>query len=66
MDSDTFQGFVFQGLVWGIVYYFVRRGLNPEVDELQKYKSDAIYGSLAAFLAAVIMWYVRKYVVPAI
>lgn len=66
MDSDTFQGFVFQGLVWGIVYYFIRRGLNPEVEDLQKYKKDALYGGLSAFISAVIMWYVRRYVVPAI
>lgn len=66
MDSDTFQGFIFQGLVWGIVYYFIRRGLNPDIEDLQKYKSDAIYGGLSASVAALIMWYVKKYVVPRI
>ncbi len=66
MDEDTFQGFVFKALLWGITYYFIRRGLNPDTKDLEKFKSDAIYGALAAFVSAVVFFYLNIYVIPRI
>jgi len=66
MDDDTFQGFVFKALLWGITYYFIRRGLNPENEDITKFKSDAIYGSIAAFVSGVLFYYLNIYVIPRI
>lgn len=66
MDEDTFQGFIFKALLWGICYYFIRKGLNPANKDLDKFKADAIYGSIAAFVSAVLFWYVNRYIIPRI
>lgn len=66
MNELTFQGLVFKALLWGITYYFIRRGLNPEVEDVTKFRADAIYGSLAAFVSGVLAWYLDKYVVSPI
>ena len=66
MDKDTFQGFMFKALIWGLTYYFIRRGLNPEVKDLEKYKVDTMYGALASFITGISFWYVQKYVIPRI
>ena len=66
MDEDTFQGFVFKALLWGVTYYFIRRGLNPDTKDLEKFRSDAIYGSLAAFVSAVLFFYINRDIIPRI
>ena len=66
MDEDTFQGFVFKALLWGIAYYFIRKGLNPANKDLEKFKYDAIYGSIAAFFSGVAFWFIKQYVIPRI
>ena len=42
MDEDTFQGFVFKALLWGIAYYFIRKGLNPANKDLEKFKLSGL------------------------
>jgi hypothetical protein len=54
IDTSTLIRFAIRAALWGLTYYFVRRGLNPEVTDLSKYQADAIYGSLASFVAAVL------------
>lgn len=67
MDEDTFQGLVFKALLWGITYYFIRRGLNPDNSgKLETFRSDALYGSLAALVSGILFWYLNTYVVPRI
>lgn len=60
MDQKTILGFVIKSLIWGLTYYFIRRGLNPEVDNLGKYTVDAIYGTLASFASAVLFYYINN------
>ena len=36
------------GLFWGLSFYWIRKGMNPEVTDLRKYRQDAIYGSIGA------------------
>jgi membrane protein DedA with SNARE-associated domain len=66
MDNSTFIGFVIRALIWGFTYYFIRRGLNPANTELEKFQADAIYGSLATFVGALMFWYVDKNIISRI
>jgi hypothetical protein len=61
MDEYSFQGFIFKALLWGITYYFVRRILNPTADP-DDFKSDAIYGTITAFLGAILFNIINFYV----
>lgn len=63
-SEDLVQNFVIKGVLWGFTYYFIRRGLNPEVEDVEKYKQDAIYGSLAALISAILLWIFQTYVIP--
>ena len=60
MDQKTLLGFIVKALLWGLTYYYIRRGLNPEVTDLNKYTIDAIYGTLASFASAVAFHYISK------
>lgn len=66
MNEDTFQGIIFKALIWGITYYFIRRGLNPDNKDLEKFKSDAIYGTIAAFVSGLLVWFASTYIIPRI
>jgi len=63
MDEETVQNFIFKALLWGIAYYFIRRILNPDVDPDQ-FKSDAMYGTLAALVAAIMFYYLNYFIIP--
>jgi len=54
IDTNTLIRFAIRAVLWGLTYYFVRRGLNPEITDLSKYQSDAFYGSLASFVSAIL------------
>lgn len=63
IKTVLFKGII-QGLVWGVLYYYIRKGLNPSnyyekrkaIEERQQigkgdksdFLGDAIYGGLAA------------------
>jgi len=64
MDRNTFQGIILRTLVWGFTYYFIRRGLNPENTNLQRFRMDAFYGSFANFVAQIMVWYGTNYLLP--
>lgn len=66
MDEDTFQSLIIRALIWGLAYYFIRRGLNPENEDIKKFKKDAMYGSLAVFVSSIAYWYAKAYIVPRI
>ena len=61
IETATLMKFALRALIWGLTYYFVRRGLNPEVTDLEKFRGDAIYGSLANFVGAVLFLLVDQY-----
>ncbi len=63
LTQQVFLSFVIRGVLWGLTYYFIRRVMNPSTrDEAEKFRSDAIYGSLAAFVSGLAFWYVDKVV----
>lgn len=40
-------------VVWSLSYLYIRRYLNPEIDNYRKYQTDSLYGGLAAFAATI-------------
>jgi len=61
-DFNTVWRFALRSLLWGISYYFIRRAMNPEVTDLTKYRSDAMYGTLASFVAAFSFFVLDQYI----
>ena len=55
IDQSTIILSALTGLFWGLTYYYIRRGMNPDVEDLSKFKSDAIYGAIAVFVFQIIM-----------
>ena len=60
LTFQVFRSFLVRAVLWGLTYYFIRRGLNPEHEDLDKFNNDAIYGSVAVFVSSVLFWYVDK------
>ena len=51
------------GIIWGVTYYWIRRYLNPDIrEDVEKYKNDAIYGSIAIMVATAMKDLVTDYV----
>jgi hypothetical protein len=40
-------------LIWSFCYLYIRRYFNPEIKDYKKYKTDAIYGGVASFVATI-------------
>ncbi len=58
MNKDLIQKALISGLIWAVTYLYIRRYLNPEnAGDITKYKMDALYGGLAAVVAAVLKAY---------
>lgn len=53
---------ILAGIMWAIAYRFVRRGLNPEIEDPDKYNTDAMYGGLAVISVNLLLPLVVKYV----
>ena len=45
---------VLSALIWSVCYLYIRRYLNPEVKDYNKYRTDSVYGGLAAFAATLL------------
>lgn len=60
MNKQIFMNLILEGILWGITYYFIQQKLNPEIDDVTKFRTDAIYGSLAVFVSGVLSWYYIK------
>lgn len=41
-------------LIWSICYLYIRRYLNPEIDDYTKYSTDAMYGGISTFVATLL------------
>lgn len=63
MDRTEFIVMALGAFLWGFTYYYIRRGLNPEVKDITKYRQDAIYGSIANLISKLIMFYLKSPVV---
>ena len=57
---------VIMGVVWGVMFYFVRKGLNkrnfaenPE-KKREAFYWDAMYGALAAGLSVIVKEFINK------
>lgn len=52
-DPKFLANSIIRGVVWAFLYYYVRRGWNPDnKGDISKFKSDAIYGGIAVSLTA--------------
>jgi hypothetical protein len=60
LQQKVLLSFVVRAVLWGLTYYFIRRALNPATTDLEKFQSDAIYGSVAAFVSGIAFWYLDK------
>jgi hypothetical protein len=49
-------------MIWSLTYYFIRRQLNPANTDLEKFKADAYYGGLSAFIAGLLKEMVKSYI----
>ena len=50
IDNKTIVSAILKAVVWAFTYYYIRRGMNPEVEK-EKYATDAYYGALAQFFS---------------
>ena len=53
-DRKFLSHSIIRGVVWSFMYYYIRRGWNPENEgNLEKFKADAFYGGLAVALTGI-------------
>ena len=45
---------VISALIWSVCYLYIRRYLNPEINDYNKYRTDSVYGGLAALAATLL------------
>lgn len=41
------------GFAWWFTYLYIRRYMNPENTSIEKFKDDAFYGGIAAFVMTI-------------
>lgn len=55
MNKELLIRALVSGLVWGFCYLYIRRFLNPENNgDIDRYKMDAFYGSLASAASVIL------------
>jgi hypothetical protein len=54
---------VVAGLAWWFTYLYIRRYMNPEHDNIEKFKNDALYGAIAAFVMTISKGVVTDYLI---
>ena len=45
---------VLSALIWSVCYLYIRRYLNPEIKNYNKYRTDSVYGGIASFAATLL------------
>jgi len=58
---NTLKKALIAGIVWWFTYLYIRRYLNPENNkDINKFKSDAVYGGFASFCSVLIVTYISS------
>lgn len=63
MKQETFLELVVKAVMWGFTYYFIRRGWNPRIEDMERYRYDAVFGIIAFFIGGLLTWGINKYII---
>jgi hypothetical protein len=64
MNNKLIISAIINGLIWSFTYLYIRRYFNPENNKnIEKWKTDAIYGGIASAISVILKDVITKKII---